>query len=115
MMVEHLREELMLQRQITADKEKFEKLVKMQEANKQLVNLKLKQLKREKKWQETEEQNVRLLEKRNMTVEHLREELMLQRQITAGKEENNSNVKEEMISDKDYIQEAFEKQNMRQD
>ena len=51
------------------------------EANKQLVNLKLKHLEREKEWQNIEEQNVRLLEKRNMMVEHLREELMLQRQI----------------------------------
>ena len=56
------------------------------EANKQLVNVKLKHLEREKEWQNIEEQNVRLLEKRNMMVEHLREELMLQRQITADKE-----------------------------
>ena len=94
------------------------------EANKQLVNVKLKHLEREKEWQNIEEQNVRLLEKRNMMVEHLREELMLQRQIAAGKEKfeklvkmqegNNSNVKEEMISDEDRNQEAFEKQNMRQ-
>jgi len=96
------------------------------EKNKQLLNLKVKHLERQKEWQETEEQNVKLLEKSNMMVEHLKEELMLQKQITAGKkkkveklvivqEENNSNVKEEMIRNEDHTQEAFEKQNTRQD